>query len=943
MRLDTNHTIVNTGNDQVNIDGPVNIKSNHPSAFSLPTGENEERDELLDTKFIRVDSVLTGGYAMDTVGNPLPPTDEAETPKRSNTHFLSEVDKLSEELESKCTMEKSVEQDPSTQHLGYLLSHQNNAEIVEELKTVPKSETGRFLYQIMSSTPLPILTGPSFDAPKTKAMLLPGTKHEVSLRVSLDPDGDGIYFLRLSHRRGWIADRKISRAASGRKIHSVPVVKEIIAGASQEDESIASYSVNSSIAISSISAATISSVVSRMRHRPPRRQRENTKVAVEKALPRNISGGVNKGQSVSTPVKGKKSDDSVLLSPTSNVSMISDDDSTDQSSATRQSWQASKSANVAPASKSGASQISHVPTQRYCLFRVTAPFGLKILDTPQFQVNNLIHGRHSAIGSSQSVSKVDGPKPHHSIFQTMSSRLTTTGPSMTNHSAIFDSSLKARILPRGVLFEASGRMESTGAFSQGAGLIKLSDNSGWAIVPRRDELDAQYRHLQLNGMLGHPECETLSAFEEVGNALLSECNMAAMEYSTQTDRQKTLWLRVHARGGAQIVLPPPIAPLSPDNNEATSPTSSRGSSTITDTNSAYLRSKDSDVASSVGSSFLDTMFRTPKKTQRSETYRDQQPSRAQAPPLQPHQWSNTIACGMIVEVDQAENFPPSMPTNSHETYMRLRGGQGWIPTTLSGKHVSSIVPHPEIRHGSFWFRVQSMDGIRVRLGPSKRAPSIKSDEGAYFRFECGEFLRASEIITVFGESGEPTECFAKLFRNRHARLQRSEEEFRSFQSLTVQSEWVHVYDEKELFLEECAVEPRIERHKQGWRYTVAPEVKVAIRRGPSFAAGKTGAVLFAGDTVATTERVRPSGDKITWLRMKDGSGWIHDFSDQGEELLIAHSLRQKVQVVGGAPHKQRRPEKKNEIAYNTIVARLFHNETGDHDAFRPSKEFKGLR
>jgi len=103
----------------------------------------------------------------------------------------------------------------------------------------------------------------------------------------------------------------------------------------------------------------------------------------------------------------------------------------------------------------------------------------------------------------------------------------------------------------------------------------------------------------------------------------------------------------------------------------------------------------------------------------------------------------------------------------------------------------------------------------------------------YFRFECGEFLRASEVLTIFSDTGEPVQCFAKLYRNRHVRMQAGNDEFRHLASLTTQAEWVQVYFEDELFLEECAAEPRIERHKQGWRYNVVPDDGVAVRKGVS--------------------------------------------------------------------------------------------------------------
>jgi len=254
-------------------------------------------------------------------------------------------------------------------------------------------------------------------------------------------------------------------------------------------------------------------------------------------------------------------------------------------------------------------------------------------------------------------------------------------------------------------------------------------------------------------------------------------------------------------------------------------------------------------------------------------------------------------------------------------FARIRGGQGWIPRFMNGKPVVETIPQPEFRFGSFWFRVRDQKGIKVRLGPSKRASSIKSDDGVYFRFECGEFLRASEIVT-FSKDNSKHECFAKLYRNRHVRLHVGE--VRPLSSLTAQAEWVQVFGENDQFLEECEAEPRIERHRQGWRYNVILDARVTVRKGPSFEAETDGVVLLGGESVLVNERVTGPEDTITWLRLKDGHGWVHTVGQNGESLMIAHSLRHRLPTVG-RPTKAGRT-KQEDIAYNTIVARLFHND-----------------
>lgn len=233
--------------------------------------------------------------------------------------------------------------------------------------------------------------------------------------------------------------------------------------------------------------------------------------------------------------------------------------------------------------------------------------------------------------------------------------------------------------------------------------------------------------------------------------------------------------------------------------------------------------------------------------------------------------------------------------------------------------VSAVISKPDIRLGSFWFRVTSRRGIKVRLGPSRKAGSIKSDDGIYFRFECGEFLRASEVLTIFHNHDEPSECYAKLYRNRHVRLNTDDSEYRQLLSLTTPAEWVQVYSDDKLFLEECGAEPEILRHREGWRYNVIADAGVSVQQGPSLNAEETGVHLLVGESVVITERVTAPGEQVAWLRLKDGEGWVCDTDSHGQPAMIAHSLRHRTR-----PQKANRPERE-EIAYNSIVARLFHD------------------
>ena len=121
-------------------------------------------------------------------------------------------------------------------------------------------------------------------------------------------------------------------------------------------------------------------------------------------------------------------------------------------------------------------------------------------------------------------------------------------------------------------------------------------------------------------------------------------------------------------------------------------------------------------------------------------------------------------------------------------------------------------------------------------------------------------------------------------------------------------------------MEECGIEPRITRHKQGWRYNAVPEEGLLET---------TGTRLFGGESVLINERVSPAGDKITWLRLKDGEGWLHDVDDQGHQVVILHSLRHRARNL----NRSSRPSGPSlEKAYDAIITRLFHNDVAKGDS-----------
>jgi hypothetical protein len=966
-------------------------------------------------KVIRVDRVLTGGYAFDAAneeesssnnnnnndvnvnnmtpkrGNiqcmtipllcssllPIPDNNNnnnnnknnnISTSNTSNTSSSTNTVAIQQLSSDKGNNNSNINNDNNSRisHHGYIFSEQSYARIAIPIPIdiVPKCEHGSFMYKVICSTPVPILTGPCLDAPPTKGILIPGTVHEVCLRVvqqeeEHQKENTMISFLRLTRRRGWVADRKIIPMASS--VHNtnnnnnndsggrswIPLMKEI----SNEEVDECGLSVTSRGTSGTIMSSALATPISsaNRRHRPPRRKRG---VIDSNPLPRHVVGpslqyrnsnnnNNNNDASALTDTSTSMNnsqhqhhDPRAIMSPASNISLLSDDASSIDC-ITNKSYGGNLSPDRSVARSTTSSSV-HQPS--FFLMRVNAPRGLKILDAPHFQVNNLIHGSHGATTSGGASTGCNSHHHHHhhhhddfsasaypatkdamygkagnqSIFQTMTGHhQTTTLTSKTSNPAIFDSITKARKLPRGSVFEATKRLEASNAFSQGAGLIKLSDNSGWAIVPRQDELNDQYR--SYSGSLAYTrEGEATKAFEEVGNSI-------------GNNRQDTIFLRVLTRAGVSVSLPP-IPNTESDID--TSPTSSTaGSSVVSSTIGLKLgiSSQGSDVASSVGSSFLDSMFRTPRKVRElesNESKADHKSNHNRPPIGERNVISTTIPCGTCVEVDRWVDPSDMEHYLFKNEFARLRGGQGWIPRFVNGKPVVATVTPPEFRFGSVWFRVRERKGIKVRLGPSRRASSIKSDDGVYFRFECGEFLRASEVVTFFRHNSTQ-ESFAKLYRNRHVRLHTGE--LRPLSSLTAQAEWVQVFGDGELCLDECATEPRIERHRQGWRYNVVLDARVTIRKGPSFEAETVGVVLLGGESVLVNERVTSPDDSIAWLRLKDGQGWAHNIGRNGESLMIPHSLRHRM-AGAGRPSKPGR-SKQEDIAYNTIIARLFHNDT----------------
>jgi hypothetical protein len=267
--------------------------------------------------------------------------------------------------------------------------------------------------------------------------------------------------------------------------------------------------------------------------------------------------------------------------------------------------------------------------------------------------------------------------------------------------------------------------------------------------------------------------------------------------------------------------------------------------------------------------------------------------------------------------------------------VRIRGGKGWVPRFVFGKPAIHRIPPPEAKSGSFWFRVTSTRGIKVRLGPSRKAPSIKSENGIYFRFECGEFLRACELVSFSYDRVSP-DCFAKLYRNRHIKYHKYPTELRPLQSMTTPAEWVLVLSEDYTYMEMCSSEPLIQRNRFGWRYNVVGEKGVQVRKGPSLESEITDITLLQGESVMVIERVTPPGEKMVWLRLKNGAGWVHDIDQEDRLMMIAHSLHDRFPSSNPGHESHDRKD----VPFNDVVSRLFPTESVERINLSTQKNLK---
>ncbi|KAL3775513.1 hypothetical protein HJC23_000085 [Cyclotella cryptica] len=772
--------------------------------ITIPVAESEKLDncehasntqqvesEKKCIRAIKVESILTGGYTI-----------------ADDTECVASNPSVSASWKNS-----------SMRHYGYLLLSDRLGRTIAEAITPtkpgsvgPSYESGPFVYRVRATSPVRVLSGPDFHAPSMRFALLPGTVHDISFRVSLpvsdpisdndasdilvdDADAGEVKFLRLSHRRGWVADRRVEDVDGDSKRLRVSYLMQDVT----DDAGIANASFSNSYDSSSLNSSLHSKSNSSFYH---------SVTASSVATPPAVNAqrkrtNRRRREAFAVPITFQESRQAVGESFDTESSVTGYGGGTIVSSA--------GDSIVDPKSASS--------IETYYLMRVLAPLGLKILDAPHFQVSNLIH------------------TPSHEQNKLRRNRR----------------SQRIRFLARGQFFEASQRMETTDAaslYTNGQGLIKLADGSGWVIIPHHNDLVAQYQNFRGGSVDAHE----ILAYEEIGDATIHN-HVPTFNRLTPPDRTNLSSTNVKQSDQSVICTFPGEKAI------GIKPSSS---------------SHESEVASAVGSSFFESVWNKVTPTKQKGTTSSSDTTVLAA--------NNRVKQKTRPSIVQAHSPPSTLPGDTisgsdptERRFVRLYNGQGWIPRRVGGTLFAVEVDSPEVRFGSFWFRVQSRSGIDVRHGPSSQAPFITSDCGHSFRFECGEFLRSSEVLTIFNRQSDSTdtsraECFARLYRMN--------------QNL------------------ECSAPPSVERNRECWRCSAIRNIN--IRLGPSFGADLTGKVILAHEEFYVTEKVTASGDQVTWFRLKNNEGWVHSITESGDPVVHCHvteySRKFVRQILNGQQH-----------------------------------------
>ena len=783
----TQQTSVDQQSPQQQLQEPIQL-SQYKQNLLLPRDRNQET-HTVTVRVIQVDDVLTGGYAIDALTKGTSHThhtprrsnakswsynggvggnnsvcnstnnNTTTTPLKNNSDYTTVASTGSEDNRSynSGSVQASYQvipggidrgglkedgkmfgydNDDEYNHHGYLFLTRNGIPIAEEIPSPPLlCQTGPFFYRVISSVPLPILAGPCEDAPLTRAMALPGTVHEISLRMgsihrsagnvadtnhdspmsSPNRGGleDGVVYLRLSHRRGWIADRRHvllplqenpsttsthshtpmkghRRNGSGGSYSTIPKRKciEFVMKEVSDYVDVSNFGISDEVSLggTSISSASVATPVCiiQSRRRPVRRHNERDRRSVADSR----SGMVvtqkpkkKKGKSKLHPAMNLSSGNSDSLQiPSSDVSLLSDPSNKSNSTnvshslpSSSQNDDISKVTNQTIIDDKNMKKPSQLESPSVLkpnvfLLRVTAPNGLKILDAPHFQVNNLIRGQGGT--STMPVMKTY----RSTSTETTVSKPTKTPSSTISPTAIFhtmhgtshtdygracswelDPSGKKRILPTGVLFEASSRMERSGNFTHGSGLIKLADGTGWAIIPNREELVEQFSGVQGGSKQMGITSEPFKGYEEVGNAYTVKENQT-IDSSFDLD---CYWVRVVQATGVLVSCTSSTSNSTNQSGHRDSPITSTYSSDSSHSHKGSTQ-EESDTASTVSSVF--SAFRSTKRKERKVDSMSAMIAHNRKILKSKHQL-NIIPCGTCVQVEPWISSDKEHPEN----------------------------------------------------------------------------------------------------------------------------------------------------------------------------------------------------------------------------------------------------------------------------------------
>lgn len=384
-----------------------NKKSNCTTLFSIIDSENNNENDL---SFPSIELHPTDDSLHDLNVSHLSAVEDDE----SSLHALDQH----ESIESDTTKDENlpsseIKTRTASSVLGYLMISQSLSGASVSCSTITQvaepclppilHERGSFLYRVCSKHPISALNGPAFDAPPTKTVLYPGQIIQVECKIQfprspiddmdVDDDSHTIY-LRLKHRRGWIADQKFAKfsqiACDGENNNKTNALVEEISLISDSRTSV-SFSSSTASTLSIYSDFDVHSILSQPTpHRSKRHRRPVSQVLSSSNNSSVCSFPHSHFEGHLHKVQPSYSDSKSVVQGISATECAS----IDCQSRSQESVHSvvSCSPSLTAQEKSPHSCVSSPSRSKMkaniFLFRVTAPKGLKVLDNPHFQVRS---------------------------------------------------------------------------------------------------------------------------------------------------------------------------------------------------------------------------------------------------------------------------------------------------------------------------------------------------------------------------------------------------------------------------------------------------------------------------------------------------------------------------------------------------------------------------